>query len=377
MKPVLQSWIEMVGQKHREANVTFSGVDGDDFEGFLSRMKDAAMVTDYPHMQSFLSNRQHKGVVLTVSELQRALLGLRSVMPEKSAGATLVQRVERAMASQDLVEYTGESVWETFRGVLATLQKLSRQDDSAKYWIDLLASVKITGTAITTTHAQHNKKTGNAWMAVIMLEEIFDRLAEVQKQASVAKGYVRPSSLTPKTSTADWNQWFVDEGCTDEEISYLTCPKGDNPVRVLEAAIRSFARTGYGEDWRVQDLPEQKEFAELGQACDDAEMVEVSAHQEALAGWRQRNPVAATRSTPQRRTEAQEIDQGAPVYVPSRSLLELQRRTAKAQQELKEKIQLQQQAQAEWENLVRALPTYPHCRLAVGTGPPHPPPPSR
>ena len=54
-KTIVQLWMDEVRNRHKESGAPrFTGKDGDDYDGFVSICRDAALVTDYTMMSHFL-----------------------------------------------------------------------------------------------------------------------------------------------------------------------------------------------------------------------------------------------------------------------------------------------------------------------------------
>ena len=243
-KTIVQLWMDEVRARHKESGAPrFTGKDGDDYDGFVSICRDAALVTDYTMMSHLLEpSCDWTKVHIHSTDLRKALIAMRSVIaPDTSPGAILVKKYEDqfllAERQKGVTPFSDARAHKLFKGVLQMLQKLSRQDDSAKYWVDLLASITISSTNIQTNSEHHTKKTGDAWMAVFMLEEIYDRLVEIQRQVGQQKGVLKPSSLKGSPLRRDWTNEFLKRDLNDDKVSPLVCAPEDNPVLILEAAL--------------------------------------------------------------------------------------------------------------------------------------------
>ena len=270
-KTIVQLWMDEVRARHKESGASrFTGKDGDDYDGFISICRDAALVTDYTMMSHFLEPNCDWGKVhIHSTDLRKALIAMRSVItPDTSPGAVLVKKYEDhyllAERQKGVTPLADARAHKLFKGVLQMLQKLSRQDDSAKYWVDLLASVTISSTSIQTSSEHHTKKTGDAWMAVFMLEEIYDRLVEIQRQVGQQKGTLKPSTLKGVPLRTDWTAEFEKRGLTDEEVAHLVCAPDDNPVLIIEAAHAAYSKRIAETEPRLVEVEKERDRVDKG-----------------------------------------------------------------------------------------------------------------
>ena len=313
MRTVVQRWVAEVRARNKASTKrAFSGSDGDDYEEFVHRLRDSAIMTHYEAMLAFLAPAyvpSEHDAVLKSGELARALIGLRSVMEEDSKGAGLILKTERQLQQGGMGfvnSQTGVSAYGVFRGIMGLMQKLSKQDGSLKYWVDLIASIKIKGTGITTNQPAYNRTAENAWHVVIMLDEIYDRVIDLQRQLGEQKGKLKPSTLTPIRYKPDWQKVLDDADCVDSEGAFLTCERDDDPLEVLEAAIY--------ETLHEALLPMEERVAELN-----------AAYQEVIDRYnkRRKKEEARWKKADEEQKAAGVEEEKRPLFEPSDTLQEL------------------------------------------------------
>ena len=210
----------------------FRGLDGDDWDAMHVVMKDSAVLAELPTLQALLKAKPPpSSFKCTSSELRQCVTALKTLLTPGTNAYNFVDATALDIEAAPSEVVDGEA-YITFKGLLSMLRKMSRQDDSMKYWVEKMAK-------LTVGQVTDGVQTPGAWLSALALDQLFDRLVRVQEQVSAQKGsWLKPSSLDYiGDEMPDWQNLLITEQVTLPTGQMAQCGKGDDPIKVVQAAI--------------------------------------------------------------------------------------------------------------------------------------------